>query len=114
MTTTIDRKPATDVPYSVEATSSPAQGTMTQKWSSSAVLSQISRDTSYSFDPNNPSSRSSEGTSTDGTSPSTSFGALAQKPAENQRELPGRFYEADPEDLFTLISLYSTFIDMYR
>lgn len=104
MTTTIDRKTAEEVPYSEDVASSPAQNTMAQKWSSSAVLSQISRKGSFSFDPSNPSSRSSDGTSSDGHNTSSSYGS--QKPLENQRELPGRFYEADPEDLFTLISSY--------
>lgn len=101
MTISIDRKLATDDPHSVDAPQSPAQG-MAQKWSPSAILSQISREGAHSFDPNNPSNRSSDGTSSDGHSTSSSSGS--QKPMENQRELPGRFYDADPEDLFTLIS----------
>ncbi|CCV00442.1 unnamed protein product [Malassezia sympodialis ATCC 42132] len=86
----MNRKPAEEVPYSEDVASSPAQNTMAQKWSSSAVLSQISRKGSFSFDPSNPSSRSSDGTSSDGHNTSSSYGS--QKPLENQRELPGRRY----------------------
>ncbi|KAI3618558.1 hypothetical protein CBS9595_002921 [Malassezia furfur] len=70
------------------------------KWSPSAVLAQRA--------PSNapPSSHSSDSHSTHATSsaPSPQIGSNdPAKPAAAQRELPGRFFDCDPEDLFTLI-----------
>lgn len=76
------------------------------KWSPSAVFSHFSSGSSRSYDSSD--ILSSSGTrSSDGSiqhSPAFNVIAQAQETADEKKELPARFYDADPEDLFTLIS----------
>ena len=84
-----------------------AQGnTNIPKWSPSAVFSQYSSGSSRSQDSSE--ILSSSGTrSSDGSiqnSPASNVITPAQRTACEQKVLPPRFYDADPEDLFALIS----------
>lgn len=70
------------------------------KWSPSVVLAQRAPDAPAS-------SQSSDSHSTHATTSSAPSPQIAStdtsKPPTPQRELPGRFFDCDPEDLFTLI-----------
>lgn len=76
------------------------------KWSPSAVFSQFSSGSSRTQDSSE--ILSSSGTrSSDGSvqnSPASNVITPAQRATFEKKELPARFYDADPEDLFALIS----------
>lgn len=75
-----------------------SQSTTYQKWSPSAVLSQHNSDGSRSHE-----STDSPSTQAASSTHSHSHSGDHSNATAPQRELPGRFFDADPEDLFTLI-----------